>query len=67
MLKLDDYFGTRNTPNSIVTRFEQVGGIDALEEMQKHPNYDIYQLANKILSSNFESENQMNDGDLMRN
>lgn len=68
MLKLDDYFGTRNTKNSIVTMFENAGGIDALEEMQKHPNYEIYQLANRILASNFESVDPMNDtGDHMRN
>ncbi len=45
LLKLDIHMGLKNTPNSICLMFEKYGGLDALEEAQKHPNYDIYQKA----------------------
>lgn len=42
MLKIDDFFGWKKTENSVAFLFERNGGLDALEELQKHPNKAIY-------------------------
>jgi len=39
MLELDMMMpGMRNTDQSVAYNWERAGGIDALEEVQKHPN-----------------------------
>jgi succinyl-CoA synthetase beta subunit len=53
MLQLDEYFALNRTENSIALMFERNGGLDALEEVQKHPNKLIYDQSVKILTSYF--------------
>jgi len=42
LLKLDDFYGWKKTEHSVAFVFERNGGLDALEEVQKHPNKQIY-------------------------
>lgn len=54
LLALDLYFGYKGTNNAIALSFERAGGLDAIEEIQKHPSYEIYDMANKLLLKYFE-------------
>ena len=62
ILKLDDWFGTARTQQSITLQFERYGGLDALEELQKHPNIDIYNRCSEILLKYFEPADKMDMG-----
>lgn len=42
LLKMDEYFGWKKTENSVAYLFERNGGLEAIEELQKHPNKSIY-------------------------
>lgn len=59
VLKLDEWLGTRGTDKSICLLFEHMNGIEALEELQKHPDIKIYQRAAEILKSFFETDDRM--------
>ena len=37
-----------------------MGGLDQLEDLQKHPNLEIYKQSNEILHKYFEVEEEMN-------
>lgn len=56
LLKLDIHMGWQKTENSIAYAFERNGGLDALEDVQKHQNYNVYQAATEILTKFFEVE-----------
>jgi len=49
ILKLDDYLGLTGTDQSIALMLEKMGGLDALEDLQKQTNFALYQQANYIL------------------
>jgi hypothetical protein len=42
--------------NELLTEFEFVGGIDALEALQYHPNQAVYRKAYDLLKGNFEPD-----------
>ena len=63
MIKLDEYYKWAKTDNSIAYQFELNGGLDALEEAQKHPNKRVYDFSSHILCTYFEVD-QMNDGEM---
>ncbi len=42
LLKLDSFLHIENTERSIKLIFERLKGLDALDELAKHPNMDIY-------------------------
>ena len=55
MLALDLEMPTiKNTDQSVAYNWERAGGIDALEEVQKHPNQTIYKASYEILEKYFE-------------
>ena len=54
--------GWVKSENSVAFALEKAGCLDALEEVQKHPNYEIYMFANSILSKYFEQANDQIDG-----
>lgn len=54
LLMIDDYYGYRNTPRSVIDDFERAKGLDGLEEIQKNPNYDVYTRTVEVLSKHFE-------------
>lgn len=62
LLALDLYFGYKGTENSIALSFERAGGLDSIEDVQKHPNYKVYEMANKLLNDYFELENDQMNG-----
>jgi len=47
---------TCNTPNRFCEQVEECGGLDKLEEMQRHGDRDIYDKAVRILRNYFESD-----------
>ncbi len=57
LLLLDEYFGWKHSESSIALVFERNGGLDALEEAQKHPNKSIYDQAVRVLTTYFEQDN----------
>ncbi len=56
MLKLDLERGWQKTENAIAYLFEKTGGLDALEDAQKHADFQVYKLAHDILQAYFEQE-----------
>ncbi len=61
ILKLDVFYGWKQTERSMAHLFELNKGLDALEEIQKHPNKDIYEQASSILTNHFETEETQMD------
>lgn len=53
-LKLDKIMGWDKSENSIAHKFEENKGLDAIEEVQRHPNIAIYKLSNEILITYFD-------------
>jgi len=51
---LNDESGT----NKFVVELENKGGIDSLENLQNHPNHDIYEKALQILEGYFDAEEE---------
>ena len=49
LFKLDKINGWVNKPTSVANTFNSKGGLDSLEELQKHPNMEIYRQASDIL------------------
>ena len=43
----------RQTDRSMAYNWEKAGGLDALEEIQSHPNHEIYKAAGEILTKFF--------------
>ena len=43
ILKMDAYFNWKHTEKAMAHMFEVNKGLDALEELQKHPNKTIYE------------------------
>ncbi len=60
LLQLDTLNGWQG-PQSVNKIFEQFKGIDALEELQKNPNYEIYLKATELLTKFFEQLNQYDE------
>jgi hypothetical protein len=58
-LSLDEEMNWTKTENSMAYSFERAGGIDSLEEVQKHPNYELYKMANDILTKFFDQDDKM--------
>lgn len=56
LLQLDEFYQLSRTEQSIALAFERNGGLDALEETQKHPNKTIYDMSVKILTTYFQPE-----------
>jgi hypothetical protein len=48
LLKLDEINGWTNTMNSVAYALEVNKGVDLMEDLQKHPNMDIYRRAQDI-------------------
>ena len=46
--------------------FERMSGLDALEELQKHPNIDVYNKCNEILHKYFQSADNMDMNNQMQ-
>jgi hypothetical protein len=68
LLKLDEFYGLRRSEGSVAFLFERNGALNALEELQKHPNNKIYDLCVHILTVYFEAEeNGMNDSAIPNN
>ena len=55
MLSLDASLGLKGD-DQVQYKFEIVKGIDRLEELQQHPNINIYKETERIISSYFKSE-----------
>ena len=58
ILELDNLFPEdyRRTDQSMAHNWERAGGLDALEEVQRHPNIEIYKAAGEILAKFFTLE-----------
>ena len=54
IFKLNAWFGWVHTDRSILLAFERLGGLDFLEELQKHPQMDIYKRSGDIMKRYFE-------------
>jgi len=62
LLQLDWYFGLKNTEDSVAYMVERNEGVVQLEEVQKHPNKNIYDMASEIMQKYFDGNlNGMND------
>ena len=62
LLQLDWYFGLKNTEDSVAYMIERNEGVAQLEEVQKHPNKNIYDMVSEILQKHFDGNlNGMND------
>lgn len=61
-MDLDELNRTKNTEESILLFFEREKGLDALEELQKNPNNNIYLRTIDILTKYFEEETPMELG-----
>jgi hypothetical protein len=57
LLQLDEFFDWKKTDNSIAYMIEKNSGLDALEELQKHPNKQIYDQAVALLTNYFDLDN----------
>lgn len=53
--------GWTNTHLSVTKTYNDIGGLDQLEELQKHPNIDIYNQSNSILTNYFEVVESMDE------
>lgn len=53
LLKLDDWLGYTGTDHSIALLFERYQGLDCLEELQKHPNMEVYNRCSEIMLKYF--------------
>lgn len=63
LLKLDHVFGWLKSEASVAFVMEQRGMITALEELQKHPNTEIYDRVVHVMTSYLELDDDgMNDG-----
>ena len=56
MLKLDEERNWKHSEHAIAFLFERQGGIDALEEVQKHADYKVYQLGHGVLAKFFDQD-----------
>jgi hypothetical protein len=54
LLGLDEWFGTANTSESMLLKFEACGGLDNLDQVVKSPNMDVYNRANDLMLKYFE-------------
>lgn len=59
LLKLDEFYGWKKTDDAVARNFELNDGLDALEEVQKHPNKKVYDLSSHILTTYFEVDGEM--------
>jgi hypothetical protein len=68
--------GTTNTNDSLLLRFEQFEGTEILQELMKHPNIDMYNRCNELMTKYFEpinsgglggGNNEMDMGDSYNN
>lgn len=59
ILKLNEWFGWVHSDQSMLLTFERLGGLDFLEELQKHPHLDIYNRCEDILTRFFEKADSM--------
>lgn len=67
LLQLDGFFGWKKTEKSVAHAFERNGGLDAVEELQKHPNKQIYDMSVNLLSAHFDLEdNNMDDSSMQQ-
>ena len=55
-LELDVQMGWTRTEHAVAFMFERAGGLDALEEIQKHQNYEIYKNAADMITKFFEED-----------
>eukprot|EP00347_Sterkiella_histriomuscorum_P007064 403350389 len=59
ILNLDEFNSWKATEKSVAFMFEKNSGLDALEELQKNPNKDVYDKSMQILTKYFELEESM--------
>lgn len=48
----------RREYDELITKFDQLEGIDRLEILQRHPNKNIYELSQEIIKNHFGVENE---------
>lgn len=53
-----DHFSKQGAENRFALQLENDGGLEMIEELQMHPNHQIYQRALKILENYFQEENE---------
>lgn len=58
LLQLDKAVPLRGD-DSIAYKFELAGGLDEIENLQKHPNLSVYQEVEKLVRENFDQEEEM--------
>lgn len=39
-------------------KFEEFGGVETLEELQKHKNPEVYELVNQLIENHFDAESE---------
>lgn len=54
LLRLDEDLRISNTDQSIAIVFEGMGGLDAIDDVMKHPSMDVYERCNAILVKYFD-------------
>lgn len=59
LFELDKINGWGNTAHSVTNAYNNNGGLDALEDLQRHPNLEVYQMSTKLLTKYFEVEGDM--------
>lgn len=59
--------GTKKTDQAIAYALEQMDGLDVLDEVMKHPNMEIYNRCNEILTTYFDPTNAMDMVDINSN
>ena len=62
ILVLDEVNGWRKTDRSVVQLFENYGGLDTIEALQKNPSIDVYNKCTEILTKYFEPTESMDVG-----
>ena len=53
LFKLDEMHGLKGTDQAITQAFEQLEGLDTLDDLMKHPSMEVYNRCNEIFSKYF--------------
>ena len=58
LLKLDTYYDWKHKDISVAHMVEVNDGLNALDEVQKHPAKEIYDMTYHLLESHFQQDDQ---------